>query len=110
MKTKYGREISKDGLVEYFTRLTGDIYKCLPLYEEVEHGQYSIYVETLLIELNSSRRMLFVSDVDFLKLITNLEPLLELNEHKKLKRQVFKCIDICQKLLKKYRGGADNGV
>jgi TATA-binding protein-associated factor Taf7 len=105
MKTKYGRDISNDSLVDYFAQLTNDIYKCLPLYEQVEYGQYSIYVETLLIELNSSRRMLFVNDVDFLKLLTNLEPLLILTEHKKLKRQVFKCTDICQKLLKKYREG-----
>ena len=111
MKIKYGRDISNEGLLEYFTQITGDIYKCLPLYEQVEYGQYSIYVETLLIELNSSRRMLFINDVDFLKLLTNLEPLLELTEHKKLKRQVFKCIDICQKLLKKYREGVeDNGI
>lgn len=111
MKTKYGRDISNDGLVDYFTQLTNDIYKCLPLFEQVDYGQFSIYVEVLLIELNSSQRMLFVEDVDFLKLLTNLEPLLTLQEHKKLKRQVFKCIDICQKLLKKYREGLmEDGV
>lgn len=111
MKTKYGRDISNDGLVDYFTQLTNDIYKCLPLFEQVQYGQFSIYVEVLLIELNSSQRMLFVEDVDFLKLLTNLEPLLTLQEHKKLKRQVFKCINICQKLLKKYREGLmEDGV
>ncbi len=113
METKYGREISNEGLVEYFKSLTGEIYKSLPLFEQCEgSGNFSIYVETLLIELHSSKRMLFVDDKDFIKLITNIEPLLELKNHAVFRRQVFKCTNLCHKLIEKYieKGVEINGV
>lgn len=108
MKTTYGREISNDGMVAYFEQLTGDVYKLLPIFESQKFGELSICIETLLIELNSSKRMLMVGDVDFIKLITNLEPLLDIEEHDRFRRQVFKCTNLCQKMLKRYiveRGG-----
>jgi hypothetical protein len=105
MKMIYGREISSDSMVAYFEQLTGDIYKLLPIFESEKFGELSICIETLLIELNSSKRMLMVGDVDFIKLITNLEPLLEINDHTKFRRQIFKCTNMCQKILKKYMTG-----
>jgi len=104
IKTKYGGEVTENGIVDYFKMLTNDIYKCLCMFEEQE-GTLSIYIETLLIELNSSRRIILMEDKDFIKLITNLEPLLSIEDHEPYKRQVFKCLNICKKLIEKYLKG-----
>ena len=100
LNIKYGGKIDKTELVEYFKTLTGDIYKCLPMFEE-SCGTLSIYIETLLIELGGANRIIILDDKIFLKLISNLEPLLEIKEHEKYRRQVFKCINMCKKMIDK---------
>lgn len=102
MRTIYGRDISDEGMVDYFQQLTGDVYKLLPIFESKQFGELSICIEALLIELNSSNRLLMLDDVDFIKLITNVEPLLDIMDHERFRRQVFKCTNMCQKMLKKY--------
>lgn len=102
MKTIYGREIPQEGMVAYFEQLTGDVYKLLPIFESRKFGELTICIEALLIELNSSNRLLMADDVDFIKLITNIEPLLQIEDHSTFRRQVFKCTNMCQKMLKKY--------
>lgn len=104
MKTTYGREISNASMADYFQQLTGDVYKLLPIFESKQFGELTICIEALLIELNSSNRLLMLDDVDFIKLITNIEPLIDISDHERFRRQVFKCTNLCQKMLRRYVG------
>jgi hypothetical protein len=107
IKTKYGGQISETELVEYFKTLTNDIWKCLPMFES-NTSTLSVHIETLLIEIGGANRTIVLDNQIFLKLIANLEPLLIITEHKKYKRQVLKCTNLCSKMIEKII--EENGV
>lgn len=100
IKTKYGDIIFPTLLIDYFKTLTNEIYKILPLWEQ-KCGTLSIYIETLLIELSGANRTIFLKDKIFLQLISNLEPLMHIQDHKIYRRQVLKCTNLCKKMIEK---------
>jgi hypothetical protein len=100
MKTKYGGKIDSEELIDYFKKLTNQIYKCLPMHE-ANTPSLSLYIESLLIELGGAYRTIILSDDIFLKLLSNLEPLLTIEDHIKYRRQIFKCTNLCTKMIQK---------
>lgn len=106
--TKYDKEIPPELLVEYFEKLTGRVFKILPMREE-EIDTLSSYIEYLVIELNGGQRLI-VNDLSFLELMMNLESLEDLMcDMPKFKSQVFKCVKLCKKISKNIsRNGCDS--
>jgi hypothetical protein len=106
LKTKYGAEIPKELMVEYFNRLTGKIFKCLPMIEQSD-CTLSIYIEYLLIELAGGNEILY-KDTLFLDLLANLEAVNGLLEdYPNYRNQILKCTGICNLIIKKLREGDD---
>jgi len=91
----------------YMKGLTGDFYKILPIFEK-EPETYKPYLESFLIELKGTYSLIdrINSDRNFMKLISTIQYLCENECDKKIvKKEVFKCTSIVQKLMDKYCSG-----
>jgi hypothetical protein len=102
IKTKYGY-MDKSDLVEYFERLRKRIWKILPMKDD-NCATLDEYLNHLMVELSGGNEITLKSGL-FIELIINLEPLRYLDEKKDYKPQVFKCTNICKKIIKKLEGG-----
>jgi hypothetical protein len=91
-------------LVNYLNFLTGRVFKILPISEQ-EPNTLQDYLSSLVIELKGSQSLieLIRYDANFISLISTLQYFVD-NQytHKVLKREVFKCIKLIQKLQKSY--------
>jgi hypothetical protein len=106
LKTKYGADIPRELMVEYFTRLTGRIFKCLPMIEQSD-CTLSLYIGYLLIELAGGNEILY-KDTLFLDLLANLEAVNTLmDDYPKYRNQILKCTGICNMIITKLREGDD---
>jgi hypothetical protein len=112
MDNKYSLTFSPKTLSAYYKKLIDSYYILLPLYEgldhktkqviyksEKAHEMYLDYLGNFIHEICGGY-MLFNESEHFLTLLTSLESMTTfgLNEKKKLKSLVFKCIDILKKL------------
>jgi hypothetical protein len=107
LKTKYGANIPKEVLIDYFKKVTNRVFRLLPMLEECD-CTLSIYIEYLLIELAGGNEILY-KDVLFLDLLANLEAVNGLLEDfPNYRNQILKCTGICNTIIKKIREGADD--
>jgi hypothetical protein len=90
-KNKYNIEMSKELLLSYYDSLIGSFYKILPISEQETNEQYKKYISNFIMEICGGY-YLFDENAYFLKLLNNLEYLLQIDniEHKKIKSSVFK--------------------
>lgn len=90
--------------VNYFKFLTNRIFKILPI-SESEPQTLCDYLDSLILELSGGKELIaqIKHDANFLSLLATLQYFID-NEysHDVLKREVFKCIRIIQKLQDKY--------
>lgn len=108
---KYKLSFSKELLIDYYDNLLNDCFKLLPIYEgrdfktkkiiytpEEAHKNYIAYLSSFLNEICGGYYMF--NNIYFLKLMTNLSGMMsiKINEHRKLKPLVFKCINLINKL------------
>jgi hypothetical protein len=97
----------------YFKFLIGSFYKILPTMED-EPDTLKNYLESLQIELMGNQNLIkqIRYDGNFLKLLGTIQYFID-NEcqHKILRKEVFKCINIIKKLQNKYfeKNGEEDG-
>lgn len=84
-------------LEKYCDRLVGRIWKILKIRESEhpEHGRK--YLENLVIELRGASSY-FDNDSYFMSMLFSLEGIKNVTDHNVLRRKVFECIDLCNKL------------
>ncbi|MCK9319420.1 hypothetical protein [Methanoculleus sp.] len=103
IEVKY-ENIPDEMLVNYFNFLIGKVYKILPISEK-EPDTLKEYLESLILELRGSKELIskLRNEGSFISLLSIIQYFID-NEctHRELKREVFKSIDIIQKLQKKY--------
>jgi len=113
LKTKYG-EIKNYTTWFYIDNLTGLTYKILPIFEERSTEQYSVYINDLINELISYDNIM--NSKYFLKLILNLEALKcpkpdeSENKHQYVRRKVFECRGLAEKIISEIKDKELNGV
>lgn len=99
---------SNDTLSQYFDRMIGRLYKILPLKESGE-GTIHDYLESLVIEMTGADILIGLSDqsyyVSIASIVAYLNKHIDECETKKVKREVFKAINLCKKLRSFYQGG-----
>ncbi|MCY9737438.1 hypothetical protein M5X17_27435 [Paenibacillus alvei] len=95
-------QLNSDLFYVYSTDLVSRVYKILPLYEENNIG-LSSYIQSLIFELYGVYEV--VEDIHnnshFVSLIATLESLSEevlSNDHRVIKREVFRSIELVKKL------------
>jgi len=96
-KNKYGGSLSEKSLQEYFKHLINRIWKILPMKEQ-NCLTLDKYLFNLKIELVGGEEMLLNNGL-FVELIFNLESLNNLTLKDEYKPQIFKCINICEKII-----------
>lgn len=105
-KNKYNIEISTNLLLNYYDSLISNFYKILPISEESTNDQYKKYISNFIMEVCGGY-YLFDESAYFLKLLNNLEYLLQIDniEHKQIKSSVFNCINIIKKVKEEINNG-----
>jgi len=96
----YESYFSNVDLQQYFKETIGKIFKILPIYEN-ECGVPTLqkYIKSLQIELRGSKSFV-VHNQHFLQLLFCIEGLTLLKDMDLLKPTVFKCIGLCEKIIK----------
>jgi hypothetical protein len=102
LKNKYGGDIDINSLQEYFKHLINRLWKILPMKEQ-NCLTLDKYLFNLRIELMGGESILLNSGL-FIELINNLESLSGLDKKEEYKPQIFKCINICEKIINKLGG------
>lgn len=96
IQTKYGE--LDGGLDYYFRRLTDRVFKLLPLREEANPGLVT-YIASLQMELVGLNSLLVCDGYhELISLIASLESLKTIEEFTIYRREVFRCISLCEKL------------
>lgn len=105
MKTCRGVELPDEIVRKYMVYLIGQFYKILPIKESGE-PTLAKYMESLQREMIGNSRLIAALDHDelYLSLLAILQYLIdhEMCETSVVKSEVFKAINICKKLQKKY--------
>lgn len=98
MKTKYG-DIPNEMIVNYKQRLIDKVFKILPMKEE-GWDTWNLYIETLLYEFIGNQKLIksLNNDPIFLSVISILNSLIDEEHLPTVKRKVFSCIDLIEKL------------
>lgn len=97
--TKKYSDIPKETIVPSLDRLIGKIYKSLPLKEE-KCETLDEYLEGLVRELISESKVVskLTTHGEFLSVISILHSLIEQEDFKIYRKDVFKCIDLVKKI------------
>jgi hypothetical protein len=105
MEIKYG-QIPNEMFCNYLGFLINKVYKILPMKEQNNITLHE-YLESLQRELigNIDLIIKLKEDNDFLSLMSKIQYLTS-NEYDNIicKKEVFSCISIIEKIIKKYRG------
>lgn len=98
MNTKYG-QISEELLQEYKDKLTGKVFKILPMKEE-NCSTWELYIESLLHELFGCKEIVneWRESADFLSLVSILEEISNEDDISIIKREVFNCLNLIKKM------------
>lgn len=91
--------LSNELLCEYKAKLTGLVFKILPMKEE-GCPTWRVYIQSLLYELIGATKLFeeLSKSANFISLISTLRNLLDEEDVKVVKREVFKCLDLIQKI------------
>lgn len=97
MKTIHGLEIDNSLLSENLDRITNQIFKLLPMYEEEQDWQKPL--ETLIIEL-SGFNGLFKDNSESVRLLFKMQGLLESSDidFMAFRRTIFECCSLAGKI------------
>lgn len=92
MESKYGN-IPDPHIIEYVNKLVNRVYKILPMKEE-KSSTVNTYLESLLRELIGNKKLIIslYRNEDFVILIGTLQGLLNEDNIKICKSDIFKCI------------------
>lgn len=96
--------ISDEFFVNYIKFLTNKLFKILPIYEQAP-STLPNYLESLLVEVSGSHSIAhkIKYDANFLSLMAIIQYLIDNKySHSVCKREVFKAIEIVEKLQDKY--------
>lgn len=97
--TKYDFEFDNDAIVKNIVRLTNQMWKLIPMYENNE--DWDKQLKTVIIEI-AGLKEIFISTPQFLQIFSKLEGLQVVDVDFSLYRKtVFECINLLQEL-KKY--------
>ena len=103
--TKYGSEVDAVVLQKYFRNLVNMFFKILPMRENNEPS-LNTYMESLQGELLEHKELIVAADNDasLLSLASILQFLMDHDDltHSRVRREVFRAISICNKLVSKY--------
>lgn len=106
--TRIGIPVEADLIAGYFHNLVNMFFKILPMKENGE-TTLDIYMESMLSELMGGQRFIvgFGDDALFCSLLFILQGLIDHPEwsSKRVKREVFRAISICNKIKSRYGGG-----
>ena len=108
IETKY-YAIPNQYFANYFKFLIGRVWKILPMTEE-ENIHLKDYMESLQRELIGNMNLVESLKYDgyFITLLNKIEFLInEKCEHKVLRKEVFECVDLINKLQSKYFNEGD---
>lgn len=97
MKTKCGFDVSIETLEKNIIRLTNQLWKLIPMYENNE--DWNKQLNTVLVEIAGLNEV-FVQDPRFLQLLSKLEGIgaTEDLEFVFYRKTVFECISLLQEL------------
>ena len=105
----YGTPVSQELLHSYFKNLVNQFFKILPIKENGE-DTLPVYMESLMAELLGCKSLVpqLNDNAQYMALLSILQFLIDNQECsvKEVKREVFKAINICNKLESAY---ADHG-
>lgn len=103
--TSIGAKVSDKLMSNYFTSLINSFFKILPIRESGEES-LPVYIRSLQVQILGCERLIVElnDDPHFITLVSILEYLKDNPDCdvKEVKRQVFRAIDICNKLSNKY--------
>lgn len=109
--TRTSTEISNELVHSYFKSLVNSFFKVLPMFENGE-SSLPTYLDSLQSELLGCGSFIpeFADEPQFLTLISILQFMIDNPEEpvKKVRREVFKAISICNRLKTKYMEASGN--
>lgn len=101
INTSAGAPITSELLRNYFKSLVNQFFKILPMRENGEDSLQT-YMQSLQVELIGCQELLgnLKNDASYLTLLSILQYLIDNKDCtvREVKREVFKCISICNKL------------
>lgn len=104
IRTSAGTPITSELLRNYFKSLVNQFFKILPMREN-EEDSLQTYMQSLQVELLGCQELIgdFRTDASYLTLLSILQYLIDNPECsvREVKREVFKCISICNRLKSK---------
>ena len=108
--TSFGVSIEGELLLNYFESLINKFFKILPIKEETPES-LPIYIESLQLELLGCKSLIYTlqNDGNILAIMGILQYLADTPECsvRKVRREVFRLISICNKLSSIYVQGGD---
>ena len=101
-----GNTLTAEFIPNYFDYLISQFYKILPMTEEKDET-LAVYLDSFKNELIgfSSVARIIEYDARFVSIVSVVQFIIDNPEaeHKVIKREIFKAINICQKLASKYK-------
>jgi len=95
--------ISTDSKILYLDKLKNRVFKILPLFEESENEIiHNIYLEALIIDVNSANELFDWVLIDVIVLLNSLHGK-EL-KHKQVKKTILECVNMIDKIKEGYNG------
>lgn len=109
METKYG-QLPDEMLIAYVNGMIAKVYKMLPM-KQTESKTLTNYMESTLREFVGQKELVneLRHNEEFLCVIGTLESLLNQDDIKKFRSEVFKVINLIEKMKTKL-GGDENGL
>lgn len=100
MITKYNFDFSSEAIIKNIVRLTNQMWKLIPMYENDEDWEKQL--NTVIIEI-AGLKEIFISTPQFLQIFSKLEGLQVVDvDFSVYRKTVFECINLLQELKKEY--------
>jgi hypothetical protein len=112
MDTKYNTTISNELTVEYLDYLTDKVFLLLYMFEEVMSGKrdnenFLTFQQMLIQTINGNAALIKYNNVEIINVLSHLESLLTITNHRDYKRHIFK---ICKLLTELKKGVEECGL
>jgi flagellin-specific chaperone FliS len=109
METKYG-QLPDELLITYVNGMIAKVYKMLPM-KQTEAKTLANYMESTLREFIGQKELVYElrENEEFQAILGILENLLNQDDFKKFRSDIFKVINLIEKLKSKL-GGGENGL